>query len=53
VVQLAARPELDGVTGQYFENGRAVPPSRLAQDASLARRLWDVSAQLVNLSNTR
>jgi len=53
VVQLAASPELDGVTGQYFENGRPVAPSQLAQDAALARRLWDVSARLVDLSNAR
>jgi len=53
VVQLAASPELDGVTGQYFENGRPVAPSRLAQDAALARRLWDVSEHLVHLSSAR
>ena len=49
VVPLAASPELAGVTGQYFENGRPVAPSRLAQDAALARRLWDASARLVAL----
>jgi NAD(P)-dependent dehydrogenase (short-subunit alcohol dehydrogenase family) len=52
VVQLAASPELEGVTGQYFEKGRAVAASRLAQDDALARRLWDVSEKLTNLSNS-
>jgi NAD(P)-dependent dehydrogenase (short-subunit alcohol dehydrogenase family) len=46
VVRLAADPELVGVTGQYFEEDRPVPSSPLAQDASLARRLWGVSEAL-------
>lgn len=46
VVHLAASPDLDGVTGLYFEDQRPVAPSRLAQDEGLARRLWEVSAAL-------
>ena len=49
IVELAADPGLEGVTGQYFERGRQVPPAPLAQDAGLARRLWDVSASMVKL----
>jgi NAD(P)-dependent dehydrogenase (short-subunit alcohol dehydrogenase family) len=49
IVQLAASPSLEGVTGQYFEQGKPVPPSPLAQDEALARRLWEVSAGLVGL----
>jgi retinol dehydrogenase-14 len=47
VVQLATSPDLDAVTGAYFEDGRAVTPSRLALDEALAKRLWTVSAELV------
>ena len=50
VVQLAASPELEGVTGLYFEEGKPVTPAPLALDASLARRLWDVSARMVGLA---
>ena len=50
IVQLAASPELEGVTGKYFEKGAAVPPAPLAQDEALARRLWDVSAAMVGLA---
>lgn len=46
VVRLAADPDLDGVTGQYFEEDRPVPSSPRAQDASLAHRLWVVSEAL-------
>jgi NAD(P)-dependent dehydrogenase (short-subunit alcohol dehydrogenase family) len=49
IVQLAASPELEGVTGQYFEHGKAVAPAPLAQDRTLAKRLWEVSAGLAGL----
>jgi NAD(P)-dependent dehydrogenase (short-subunit alcohol dehydrogenase family) len=47
VVQLAASPSLEGVTGQYFENQVPVKPSLVAQDQTTARRLWTVSTKLV------
>jgi len=49
IVQLAASPELEGVTGKYFEKQVAVTPAPLAQDAALAKRLWEVSAAMVGL----
>ena len=49
IVRLAASPELDGVTGKYFEEGRRVEPAPLAQDAALARGLWQVSGSMVGL----
>jgi len=49
IVQLAADPELSGVTGKYFEEGRLATPAPLARDEALAKRLWEVSARLVGL----
>lgn len=49
IVQLAASPELEGVTGKYFEKRVAVEPAPLAQDEALAKRLWEVSAAMVGL----
>ena len=49
IVRLAASPELEGVTGKYFEQGKPVDPAPLGQDAALARRLWDVSRSMVGL----
>jgi retinol dehydrogenase-14 len=49
IVQLAADPALEGVTGKYFEKGVAVEPAPLARDEALARRLWEVSARMVSL----
>jgi retinol dehydrogenase-14 len=50
LVKLATDPALDGVTGKYYEDGRAVEPAPLARDEVLAKRLWEVSAALVGLA---
>jgi len=49
VVRLVVDPELEGVTGKYFEERKLVAPAPLAQDEALARRLWEVSAGMVGL----
>ena len=49
VVRLVASPELSGTTGQYFEQDRAVSPSRLARDDAVAQRLWEESERLTGL----
>ncbi len=50
IVQLVTSPELDGVTGKYFEKMRVVTPAPRALDEALATRLWDVSERLVGLT---
>ena len=49
IVQLAASPDLEGVTGKYFEEGQRVDPAPLARDQALARRLWDKSSAMAGL----
>jgi len=49
IVYLAASPEVQGLTGGYYERNRIVVPSRLGQDEAIARRLWERSAALVGL----
>jgi len=46
VVRLAASPELDGVTGQYFDGTREARASRQAYDAEARKRLWALSEEL-------
>ena len=48
-VMLAAStsPRVAEVTGGYFSHGRQWRPSRAARDAEAARRLWEISEQLV------
>lgn len=48
-VYLATSPEVDGVTGQYFVDGRPREPSPEARDPDRARRLWEESRRLVGL----
>jgi retinol dehydrogenase-14 len=50
IVYLAAGPEVEGHTGGYYERNSKVWPSKRAQDEALAKRLWDVSAQLSGLA---
>ena len=50
---VATAPELAEVTGEYFANCRRVRPSRVARDDQAARRLWQVSAELVAAARER
>ena len=50
VVYLATRPEVEGKTGGYYENNVEREPAKLAQDAEVAARLWDVSARLTGMA---
>ncbi|MBO9316691.1 MAG: short-chain dehydrogenase, partial [Chloroflexus sp.] len=46
-IYLASSPEVAGVSGVYFVRKKPAQPSTAAQDAALARRLWEFSEQLV------
>ena len=45
-VFLASSPEVEGVSGRYFNQKGELKSSKLSYDEDLARRLWDVSAGL-------
>ena len=48
-VYLATSPEVEGVTGQYFINRKAVESSKASYDTTAASRLWKMSAELTGL----
>jgi NAD(P)-dependent dehydrogenase (short-subunit alcohol dehydrogenase family) len=51
VVRLAAAPELDGVTGRYFDKLReAIPAPAAANDADAAR-LWEIAEKATSRSS--
>lgn len=52
-VYLASSPEVEGVTGVYFANRRPRRSSKASYDRELARRLWEVSAELTRVSEVR
>lgn len=43
----ATAPELEAVSGRYYDRGREARPSRLAEDAALAQELWDRTERAV------
>jgi NAD(P)-dependent dehydrogenase (short-subunit alcohol dehydrogenase family) len=49
IVHVSSSPDLEGVTGRYFDRGRDVPSSPASYDEAVARRLWDVSTELCGL----
>ena len=51
LVYLASSPQVEGVTGRFFVDCRAVPSSALSYDTELAARLWDMSESLTNASS--
>jgi WW domain-containing oxidoreductase len=43
----AVRPELAGVSGQYFTHCNTGKPRADADDEALARELWDASERII------
>jgi NAD(P)-dependent dehydrogenase (short-subunit alcohol dehydrogenase family) len=52
VVRLAASPELEGVTGRYFDGTREARANRQAYDAEARQKLWELSEELCGTSGT-
>ena len=48
-VYLATSPEVEGVTGKYFERCKEITPSAAAQDVALAQRLYEMSASMTGV----
>ena len=46
LIYLAASPEVEGITGKYFVDCRAVASSSLSYNAGLASGLWEMSERL-------
>jgi NAD(P)-dependent dehydrogenase (short-subunit alcohol dehydrogenase family) len=46
-LRLAVSPELEGVSGRYFDRLRESRPNSQAEDADARRRLWQLSERLV------
>jgi len=46
-IHLATSPDVDGVTGKYFQKRRAARSSRISYDVDAQKRLWALSEELV------
>lgn len=49
-IYLASSPEVESVTGKYFERKQPAASSPASHDEAVARRLWEVSAQLTGVA---
>ena len=49
IIYLATAPEVEGISGKYFVNKRAVPSAEVSYDRDTAQRLWQVSAEMTGL----
>jgi retinol dehydrogenase-12 len=49
-VYLATSPQVQGVTGKYFEDSQVVPADPAADDEATAQRLWRVSMGMTGLA---
>jgi NAD(P)-dependent dehydrogenase (short-subunit alcohol dehydrogenase family) len=48
-IYLASSPEVEGLSGKYFVKKAEARSSDVSHDQRLARRLWEVSAELTNV----
>jgi NAD(P)-dependent dehydrogenase (short-subunit alcohol dehydrogenase family) len=53
IVHLAASPEVAGISGEYFYDRCPARPSSAARDDETARRLWEESERIANLTSGR
>jgi len=48
-IYLASSPEVEGVTGKYFDKCRAIPSVKISYDEDIQERLWQISEDLTHL----
>jgi NAD(P)-dependent dehydrogenase (short-subunit alcohol dehydrogenase family) len=48
---LASSPSVEGMTGKYFYDSHVISAAPQATDMGVARKLWDVSAEMVHLAD--
>jgi NAD(P)-dependent dehydrogenase (short-subunit alcohol dehydrogenase family) len=50
-IYLASSPDVQVISGKYFVDCKVTQPAPQAADSTIARRLWDVSAEMVHLAD--
>jgi NAD(P)-dependent dehydrogenase (short-subunit alcohol dehydrogenase family) len=48
-VYLASSPEVEGMTGKYFDNMKIGEPTAIAKNPENAKRLWEISAKICGI----
>ena len=52
VIYLASSPEVEGVSGGYYFDRKPIRPAPVGEDDNVAERLWQISEQLVGITDT-
>jgi NAD(P)-dependent dehydrogenase (short-subunit alcohol dehydrogenase family) len=42
-IYLASSPEVEGITGKYFDKCKAIPSAKISYDKNVQERLWSIS----------
>ena len=50
-IYLASSTSVEGITGKYFYDSHMIPAAPQATDMAVAKKLWDVSAEMVHLTD--
>jgi len=50
-IYLASSPEVQSITGKFFVDCKVTRPAPQATDSTVAKKLWDVSAEMVHLAD--
>src|SRR5512136_1205815 len=50
-IYLASSPEVRSISGKYFVDCKVTQPAPQAADSAVAKKLWDVSAEMVHLAD--
>jgi NAD(P)-dependent dehydrogenase (short-subunit alcohol dehydrogenase family) len=50
-IYLSSSPEVQSITGKYFVDCKVAQPAPQATDMAVARKLWDISAEMVHLAD--
>jgi len=50
-IYLASSPEVEKITGKYFYDSKVTPTAPQATDMEVAKRLWEVSAAMIHLTD--
>jgi NAD(P)-dependent dehydrogenase (short-subunit alcohol dehydrogenase family) len=50
-IYLASSPGVEGITGKYFYDSHMIPAAPQATDMTVAKKLWEVSAEQVHLGD--
>lgn len=51
VIRLATSPEIENITGQYFNVNKNTPMKKEIVSKEISVRIWNISKQLVNISS--